>query len=290
MGRWIKAGIVVTAGFAVLILLAAFVWSRLATFGYVKPPTDPRVGGDIAAAKSDRAGFRVLFVGNRFTENNDMPDLVRYLADVDGPRRSLITVSYTGPEWSLRYFEQEGRLIDLIESVDWDIVVLQEQSQLPGKYTRGEKMYPPARDLHHTIENSGANTMLFMTWGHREGDPFIADDSFELMTNRLREGYEILGNELGAEVAPVGLAWAEAMRRDPTIDLWTAGGKYPSVIGSYLTACVFHQVLSEEDPGTSPFTGDLSPHQARFLQDVARDVVAGYSLSRVTSSSSLPLP
>jgi hypothetical protein len=39
----------------------------LAKSGIIRSPFFPRAEGDLALAKSDRAGLRVLFVGNSFT-------------------------------------------------------------------------------------------------------------------------------------------------------------------------------------------------------------------------------
>jgi hypothetical protein len=94
------------------------------------------------------------------------------------------------------------------------------------------------------------------------------------MQTRLAEGYRDLAAELGAEVASVGLAWAEALRRKPGLELWKRDGAHPSRSGSYLAVCVFYAVLSGRDPTKSTFTAGLDPAETRFLQDVASDVAA----------------
>jgi hypothetical protein len=81
-----------------------------------------------------------------------------------------------------------------------------------------------------------------------------------------------MGERLLAPVAPVGLAWAEALRRQPALDLWSHDGHHPGAPGSYLAACVFYAMLSGRDPSRSTFTADLEPAEARFLQQVATDV------------------
>jgi len=156
--------------------------------------------------------------------------------------------------------------------------VLQEQSQLPS--------FPPAerrretdvfaRDLHARIAAGGARTVLFLTWGYRDGDQAnVPGDTFAAMQARLNRGYAQLAAALPASLAPVGPAWAEAIRRVPTRALWSEDGKHPSLAGSYLAACVFYALLSHRDPATSAFTGGLDRREARSLQRVAGDVVAG---------------
>jgi hypothetical protein len=256
-----------------LSLCVGLVWS-----GVVHNPFGPVVRGDLELAQSDRAGLRVLFVGNSFTFKNEMPELVHDLADSDGDRERIFAVSYTAGGWTLRKASQDEGLTALLRDVRWDVVVLQEQSRLPSlsAMRRREETYPFARALDAKIVRAGARTMLFMTWAYEDGDDAsVLGDTFGAMQSRLHDGYSELAAELAASVsvAPVGLAWAEAVRRHPEVDLWAGDGQHPSRIGSYLTACVFYAVLSGRDPTRNPFTAGLDPAEARSLRSVASDVV-----------------
>ena len=120
----------------------------------------------------------------------------------------------------------------------------------------------------------GARTLLFMTWGYRLGDRHNRpEDTFLAMQERLEQGYSELGAELPASVAPAGLAWAEALRERPGLDLWDFDGRHPNEAGSYLAACVFYKVLTGRDPRRSTFTAGLPHAEARLLQRVAEAVV-----------------
>ena len=155
-------------------------------------------------------------------------------------------------------------------------MVLQEQSQLLS-FTREQwqrETYPFAKALQDKISTDGARTLLFMTWGYRLGDRHNwPGDTFVGMQARLAQGYSELAAELPASVAPAGLAWAEALRRRPGLDLWDSDGRHPDKEGSYLAACVFYADLTGRDPARSTFTGGLQPADARFLQRVAAGVV-----------------
>ena len=75
-------------------------------------------------------------------------------------------------------------------------------------------MHPHARALDAKIVHAGARTMLFMTWGYEGGDEAtVSGDTFAAMQSRLHDGYSELATELSSSVsvAPVGLAWAEAV-------------------------------------------------------------------------------
>lgn len=231
----------------------------------------PKVGGDLTLARSDRPGLRVLFVGNSFTFRNDLPRLVHRLASAGHP---IYAVSYTAPGWRLKQAAHDDRLASLLHDVRWDVVVLQEQSEIPSlpAEVRARELDPYAEELHEQITAVGARTVLFLTWGYREGDRRnVPDDTFTAMQMRLGRGYSDVAAELRASIAPVGLAWIDALAERPQLELWAGDGKHPSRLGSYLAACVFYAVLTGKDPRGNRFTAGL--REARFLQRVAWDVV-----------------
>ena len=102
-------------------------------------------------------------------------------------------------------------------------------------------------------------------------DLHVPNDSFGAMQARLVSGYYMeLGDLLDASVAPVGVAWSEAVRERPGIDLWDDDGRHPSEAGSYLAACVLYAAITGRDPTESNFLWGLDPGEARFLQQVAQ--------------------
>ena len=123
---------------------------------------------DIALARSDRPGLRVLFVGNSFTFRNSLPALVHELAAGDPGAPPIFSVEYAAGGWSLRQADKDGGLDKLLREIHWDVVVLQEKSwllSLPEARWRRET-YPAARALDEKIAEAGARTVLFMTWGY----------------------------------------------------------------------------------------------------------------------------
>jgi hypothetical protein len=257
------------------IVLGLTVYSGLVHVGLARSLFAPTLRGDIALARSDRPGLRVLFVGNSFTFENSLPALVHDLAASDPGGKPIYTVEYAAPGWSLRQADKDGGLTKLLRDVRWDVVVLQEKSwllSLPEEQWR-RSTYPFARDLHRKIAASGAQTLLFMTWGYALGDrTTVPHDTYAEMQVRLAEGYSKLGGELGARVAPAGLAWAEALRRKPALRLWADDGRHPGRSGSYLAACVLYEALTGRDPALSRFTAGIEGGQARLLQQVAQNV------------------
>jgi hypothetical protein len=273
MGRTLRLLACAVAG-AVLGLTA---YSGLVHIGVARSLLAPTLRGDIALARSDAPGVRVLFVGNSFTFKNSLPALVRDLAAGDRGAAPIYSVEYAAPGWSLRQAADDDGLADLLGDVHWDVVVLQEKSWLlsyPEDRWRHDT-YPYAVRLKGQIDRHGARTLLFMTWGYMLGDRWAQPhDAYAAMQARLADGYSKLGLALGADVARAGLAWAEALRREPSLPLWADDGKHPSLLGSYLAACVFFELLSGRMPTGSAFTAGIDPDKARLLQHDAESVLS----------------
>jgi hypothetical protein len=272
MGRLLRLFSLAVAG----IVLGLALYSGLVHVGLARSLRAPTLRGDIALARGDRPGLRVLFVGNSFTFKNSLPALVHDLAAGDPGATPIFSVEYAAPGWSLHQANKDDGLGKLLQEVHWDVVVLQEKSWLlsmPEERWRRDT-YPGARGLHRKISAAGARTVLFMTWGYVRGDRWHEPhDTYAAMQTRLAGGYSKLGAELGAQVAPAGLAWAEALRRDPSLELWAGDGKHPGRPGSYLAACVFYAMFSGRDPSRSRFTAGIESRQVRTLQQVAENVL-----------------
>ena len=257
------------------IVLGLTLYVGLVHIGLARSLLAPTLRGDIALARSDRPGMRVLFVGNSFTFKNSLPALVHELAAGDAGAKPIFAVEYAAPGWSLHQANKDDGLGRLLHEVRWDVVVLQEKSwvlSLPEERWRRET-YPAARDLREKISARGSRTVLFMTWGYVRGDRWREPhDTYAAMQERLADGYSKLGAELRAEVAPAGLAWAEALRREPRLDLWAGDGQHPGRLGSYLAACVFYAMLSGREPAQSGFTAGIRPGQVRLFQQVVSDM------------------
>jgi hypothetical protein len=273
MRRLLRTFFLAVAG----VVLGFALYSGLVHMGLARSLFAPNLRGDITLARSDRPGLRVLFVGNSFTFRNSLPALVHELAAGDPGAKPIFSVEYAAGGWSLHQADKDDGLDKLLREVHWDVVVLQEKSwvlSLPEEQWRRET-YPAARDLHDKITAVGARTLLFMTWGYVRGDRWHEpQDTYAAMQARLADGYSKLGAELGAQVAPAGLAWTEALRREPSLDLWAGDGQHPGRLGSYLAACVFYAMLSGREPTRSRFTAGIQPGQARLFQQVAANVSA----------------
>ena len=218
------------------------------------------------------ADVDILFIGNSYTYRHQLPTMFAQLAASGGHQVAVDFSAQAG--WTLADHVKSSDTSTKIAGTTWDYVILQEQSVIPALSDfRQDTMFPAARQLDNKIQATGAKTILYMTWGRRDGLEDAGLDDFNHMQSGLRVGYMTLANEIDAIVAPVGIAWQNALTQEPELNLWGADGSHPSQRGAYLAACVFYAVVFQESPVGLSYQADLSTSQAEFLQTVAADTV-----------------
>jgi hypothetical protein len=99
--------------------------------------------------------------------------------------------------------------------------------------------------------------------------------------------YVEVGNEIGALVIPVGLAFRASYQRFPNLKLHLPDGTHPSLLGTYLAACTTYATLygrspvgikyNKLDPSyLSHGANAIDEATAVQLQQVAQDVVTEF--------------
>jgi hypothetical protein len=223
---------------------------------------------------------RVLFLGNSHTYTNDLPQLLEDLAESGG--HLLVTERNTPGGHTLFQHLENQTTIEMIAEGNWDFVILQEQSQIPTiPHWRDNWMLPAVAGLDSMITLNSAQTMLFMTWGweiaaqHCINGYCSADfTGFSQMQDTLSAAYHSVADLIGTAISPVGDAWQLAIERDPELELWRPDHYHPSLKGSYLSACVFYELLFSESPLGLGFPQELSLAEATFLQSIVDEYTA----------------
>ena len=208
-------------------------------------------------AMAKKQSIKVLFIGNSFTQRNDLPQALTELAAERGLTIQTELISAGGA--SLRTHWNAGGAARSIAAGGYDFVVLQEQSTLPVK--NALRMAENVRLFDAAIKEAGSKTVLYMTWARQH-----APDSQEAIT----EAYRSIGAELKAVVVPVGLAWQSFRSKYEEPELYDRDQIHPTVAGSYLAACVFLAVLFGQNPvGIEAGPVELSQEDKLALQRAA---------------------
>jgi len=107
------------------------------------------------------------------------------------------------------------------------------------------------------------------------------------MQDKLAERYYMLGDIVGADVVPCGIAWRyvidgrysemfDFFREDDLedIELFHPDNSHPSITGSYLNALVFYGILLRKDAIHCKYNpAGLSEEALLYLQYIANEVV-----------------
>ena len=239
----------------------------------------------------------VLMLGNSYTSQNNLASkLDNILSEVEGDAEVSALTS-----GGLKLYEHEDRAresgnqwnIALDQSNDF--VILQDQSQVPSFPTNSQN-WQDSRDaaiyLNQRALDSGGSTILFMTWGYKDGDlnnQWRSPD-YPSMQLHLQQGYEMYLENISTQtepafIAPVGLAYKHLYDAvadtgvDPSVGstafstLYSSDGSHPSIDGTYLSACVFTAVITGESPVGRTHPGQISPVRALELQEAAAATV-----------------
>ncbi len=203
------------------------------------------------------AALNFLFIGNSFTQRNDLPGLQAAMAHNRGVRIRHNLISAGGA--SLRTHWNAGRAAKEIETGDYDFVVLQEQSTLPVKNPK--RMAENVRLFDEGVKQAGAKTVLYMTWARQ-----FAPESQKAIT----DAYNSIGKELGAIVVPVGDAWQKFMAKHTQPSLYDRDQSHPSTAGTYFAVCVFMAALLKINPVGLVAGGEgLNDQDRKVLQTAA---------------------
>lgn len=229
----------------------------------------------------------LLYVGNSFFYFNDsMHSIVLRLVAAGDPqnrsqyRSTSVTISGSGLNWHdmEAYFKPGGGMASYSFTADnkvvfnkfdkpYDAVLMNDCSQCPVHPQLKDMFHEYARKHSETAAKYGAKPMLFMTWAYQDAPE---------MTAQLAEQYTVAGNANNALVVPAGLAFAKAVARDPSVNLYNPDKRHPSLAGSYLAACVIYAAVHGKNPVGNAHKGGLDPKAADFLQKVAADTVREY--------------
>lgn len=226
---------------------------------------------------------KVLFIGNSYLSLHNIPKLFNEISC----SKSLKTEVFVRTEHNYRFLDHASDLNTqgVINLKKWDIVVLQNQGQVPAWNSDQfeSESLPYANALADMIyaKNPEAKIIYFQTWGRFDGDqtncattPLVCDLAGH--TQALAEGYEAYADETGGEVAYVGNAFLE-VHEDineiiPSRDLWDQDGAHSSAIGSYLAANVLYAKITTFSPVGAISAEGLSRVESLYLQSVAAQV------------------
>jgi len=218
---------------------------------------------------------KILFVGNSYLYYNDsIHNHVRRMVDAGGiaTEKELQYKIVTIGGAPLAHHDVAAYLAPgkLGMKEPYDVVILQGNSGAALSEARRKSFRDKAVEFSGDIAKTGAKTALYMTHAYVAPNKNASPD----MIRKIEDMYVSVGNEVGALVIPVGLAFEETYRRKPDLQLHkTYDGSHPDLIGTYLAACVVYASLYGRSPvgNAYDYFGKVDKETAAFLQQVAWD-------------------
>lgn len=222
---------------------------------------------------------RVLFVGNSYyyynnSLHNHVSNLVKAADPALGAKLQFKSATIGGSalhQHNIAHLTEPGRT-GVSQPFQW--VVMQGGSGEPLSVARREVFRKTAASHAELVKARGGQVALYMT--HVYVKPHKQQKATNIQATESL--YVEVGNEIGALVIPVGLAFEEAYRRDPDLKLHHPDGTHPSLLGTYLAACTTYAVLYAQTPVGNVYRaeGAIDEALATRLQQVAQDVVTQF--------------
>ncbi|HPI25467.1 MAG TPA: hypothetical protein PLO57_03305 [Candidatus Cloacimonadota bacterium] len=211
---------------------------------------------------------RVLLVGNSHTYyNGGVDNHLELLLAAAAPEWSTHISSVTIGGATLQEHLENANTIYTIETGDWDLVILQEQSSLP--MSDPDLFYSAATALDNIIRSSGALTGLYMTWERR---------NYPEMYIPIRDAYNYLGAILDALVIPAGEGFHHALSLYPSLSLYDSDNSHASLQGTYLVACIMLAKIWNINPLGNPYHPEgIDAVTTYLIQELAWNTVQGFT-------------
>ena len=128
----------------------------------------------------------------------------------------------------------------------FDAVIMMDCSQCPIHPQLEGAFRETAKKDAAIVKKYGAQPMLFMSWAYKDAPE---------MTAQLAEQYTLAGNANDALVIPAGLAFAKAVSKRPSLELYQPDKRHPTLAGTYLAACTTYRGDPEEVAGRQQVHG-----------------------------------
>ncbi len=246
------------------------------------PPTATAAAPAAPVAPASGPPQSILWVGNSFFYyNNSLHGHFALLAGSGDTRvrGTSVTISGSGLDWhdmaSLLRPDGLGRYSFVGDNEirfnppgrAYDTVVMMDCSQCPIHPQLQAAFHDTVRKNAMLLKERGIRPVLFMSWAYKDKPE---------MTRALAEQYTAAGKATGAQVIPVGLAFARAIAMKPDIELYASDKRHPSLAGTYLSACTSYAALYGKSPVGLSYVAGLAPDLARLLQTAAWDAVQAY--------------
>jgi hypothetical protein len=197
-------------------------------------------------------GLRVLFLGNSFTRQHDVPAIVSALAAGQGQTFAPAMITRDGAR--LADLAADPAVEDIVRLPVWDVLVLQDHSTAALSEARRAASDAAIREFAAMTD---ARIVLVATWPRARDHALYARDGMpetpEAMNRLTASHYATAARAVSGRVAGVGHAFLAIDAARPDAGLHAADGYHASAEGARLAASVIAAaILRAAEPAADP--------------------------------------
>lgn len=212
-----------------------------------------------------RPARSILIIGNSRTYFNDMPGMLRRIADSAGSPTKFQLETNNKPGFTLEMHWADERTKRLL-GAGWDDIILQGASAELSDEQAAQNFLAHGRKLVGIAKVNSGRPRLVVNWAY---DPSLYQgDSGNRIRHlgKIKSGHAELASE--TDMSRVNLAglWESVRQSHPSIRL-TTDGNHPTLAGSYLYALALYAHLSMGPVAHVTYAPDqLNPKDAEALR------------------------
>ncbi len=251
--------------------------------------------------------FNVLFIGNSLTYFYDMPQTLQRMLDETHPNIKIDQSTFPGMSLSAHLSniitsqtensvntrkreEGETTATELkIAEKEWDMIILQTGTvSVLIPENRDFKVNKAIADIKKLASNPNCKFVLFNTWPSKNEYPknycyssrtihssiqkekscSPMMESLEQEMQLINASYDLVATQNNLQKTDNGSKFYTVLTTYPEIELYE-DPIHPNKYGSFLNACIFYEMLTNNKASDLNYVGDIVPKTAALLKTIA---------------------
>jgi hypothetical protein len=239
-------------------------------FFFLQDRTAFEVWGLARDLTDSRPAHSLLIMGNSRTFYNDMPYMIRPIADSahDPEKYQVMLIAWPGASFQELAKNDRARQI---AGAEWDDVVMQGESRGQTTEALEADFETYGEVLAGAAHPARGRPWLIVNWSYEpellndpEGRPYY--------TEHVRRSHDTLARRGDMREVHVSEIWEKVRNDHPAIRL-TSDGNHPTVAGSYLLALAVYSRVSGRSVADVDFAPPgLSPDEAAVIRHIVADM------------------
>ena len=185
----------------------------------------------------------MLFIGNSRTYYNDMPAMLRKMADSARANERFDIVMRALPAGTLQLSWNDPETRRLLKQ-PWHDVIVQAESNAQGSEQRTTEFFDYGERLIREAQTTGGTPAVIVNWVY--GENLFEGRGAGMRAwyyGRIQSDYARLSSRTGARLVNVAQVWERVHDAAPELPLYQ-DGNHPTLQGSYLSALTLYAHLS----------------------------------------------